>query len=131
MSKKPTSLATELTPFIAPFRVDGSRKFHLAAQKIGEKTPGAFRGLQDDVAGKSVGNDDIDGTGILNHKDNFRIPYSDITNVTYNSGKKWGMGPYPHDGKVYVTTADGKKREFIIMGEQSGSDIRNWILAHK
>jgi len=73
-------------------------------------------------------NDDIDGDGILNHKDNFRIPYTDIKAVTYNSGKKWGMGPYPHDGKVYVTTSDGKKREFIIMGEQSGSDIKNWIL---
>jgi PPK2 family polyphosphate:nucleotide phosphotransferase len=37
MSKKPTSLATELAPFITPFRIDGSRKFHLAAQKTHEK----------------------------------------------------------------------------------------------
>jgi PPK2 family polyphosphate:nucleotide phosphotransferase len=38
MSKKPaTSLVTELTPFIAPFRIDGSRKFHLASQKTNEK----------------------------------------------------------------------------------------------
>src|SRR6201994_1463664 len=37
MSKKPTSLAAELTPFIAPFRIDGSRKFHLASQKTGER----------------------------------------------------------------------------------------------
>jgi PPK2 family polyphosphate:nucleotide phosphotransferase len=38
MSKKPaTSLAAELTPFITPFRIDGSRKFHLASQKTGEK----------------------------------------------------------------------------------------------
>ena len=37
MSKKPASLAAELTPFITPFRIDGSRKFHLASQKTGEK----------------------------------------------------------------------------------------------
>src|ERR1700742_4767684 len=37
MTKKPTSLAAELTPFIAPFRIDGSRKFHLASQKTGER----------------------------------------------------------------------------------------------
>lgn len=38
MSKKPApSLAAELDPFIAPFRVDGSRKFHLASQKTSEK----------------------------------------------------------------------------------------------
>jgi len=37
MTKKPTSLAAELTSFITPFRIDGSRKFHLASQKTGEK----------------------------------------------------------------------------------------------
>jgi PPK2 family polyphosphate:nucleotide phosphotransferase len=38
MSKKPAkSLAAELQPFIAPFRVDGSRKFHLNAQKTAER----------------------------------------------------------------------------------------------
>jgi PPK2 family polyphosphate:nucleotide phosphotransferase len=38
MSKKPSrSLSAELDPFITAFRVDGSRKFHLAAQKTGEK----------------------------------------------------------------------------------------------
>ena len=38
MSKKPTkSLSAELDPYITPFRIDGSRKFHLAAQKTHEK----------------------------------------------------------------------------------------------
>lgn len=38
MTKKPaTSLAADLAPFITPFRIDGSRKFHLASQKTGEK----------------------------------------------------------------------------------------------
>jgi len=38
MSKKPQrSLAAELDPLVAPFRVDGSRKFHLASCKTGER----------------------------------------------------------------------------------------------
>ena len=57
---------------------------------------------------------------------NFKIPKSEINEVIYNKKKKWGMGPYPHDGKVYVKTKS-KKREFIIMGNQSGENIKNWI----
>jgi PPK2 family polyphosphate:nucleotide phosphotransferase len=38
MSKKPAkSPATELEPFIAPFRVDGGRKFHLTSHKTSAK----------------------------------------------------------------------------------------------
>ena len=38
MSKKPAKiLADELKPFVAPFRFDGSREFHLKSQKPGEK----------------------------------------------------------------------------------------------
>ncbi|HLZ01571.1 MAG TPA: polyphosphate kinase 2 family protein [Bradyrhizobium sp.] len=38
MSKKALkSLATELDPFVAPFRVDGSRKFRLISHKTGER----------------------------------------------------------------------------------------------
>jgi len=38
MSKKPAkSLGAELDPLVAPFRVDGSRTFHLTAHKTGEK----------------------------------------------------------------------------------------------
>ena len=36
MSKK-SSLAAELDPFISPFRIDGSGKFHLKSQKTNEK----------------------------------------------------------------------------------------------
>jgi len=61
-------------------------------------------------------------------KANFRIYRRDITRVTYDPSKKWGMGYYPHDGKVYVHTADNKKREFIILGKQSGKAIADWIL---
>jgi PPK2 family polyphosphate:nucleotide phosphotransferase len=37
MSKKSQSLAAELKPFVAPFRVDGTGKFHLKSHKTNEK----------------------------------------------------------------------------------------------
>ena len=49
MTKKPSqSLAAELAPFITPFRIDGSHKFRLAAQKTGEK------GGLDKVKGEAI-----------------------------------------------------------------------------
>lgn len=56
---------------------------------------------------------------------NFRITKSDIIDTTYDKRKKWGMGHYPHDGKVCVRTRDDNKREFIILGAQSGQGIKN------
>jgi len=51
----------------------------------------------------------------------------DITRCEYDKTKKWGMGYYPHDGKVYVETRNSNEREFIILGNQSGQSIRDWI----
>lgn len=53
---------------------------------------------------------------------NFSIPLSQISMVKYDPRKKWGMGYYPHDGRVFVEAAGGK-REFIILGNQSGKEI--------
>lgn len=59
---------------------------------------------------------------------NFVIKKSDIKAAYYDLTKKWGMGYYPHDGKVYIELEKGKKREFIILGSQSGQKIANKIL---
>ena len=56
------------------------------------------------------------------HRANFAIAFSEVNSVTYDPRKKWGMGYYPHDGRVHVTTRDWR-REFIILGAQSGRDI--------
>lgn len=37
MSRKPRSLASQLDPFVEPFRVDGSMEFHLKSHKTSEK----------------------------------------------------------------------------------------------
>ncbi len=61
-------------------------------------------------------------------KSNFVIHRAGIINAYYDPKKKWGMGYYPHDGKVYVSTNNGKKKEFIILGDQSGLKIASHIL---
>lgn len=71
---------------------------------------------------------DLQSSEILStSKSNFRMAYKDIKKVWYDPRRKWGMGYYPHDGKVYITTLDNKTREFIILGHQSGELIKDWI----
>lgn len=69
----------------------------------------------------------IDGSIVEANKTNFLIKLSDIKSANYNPSKKFGMGPYPHDGRVVIETFDNKKREFIILGNQSGKNIANLI----
>lgn len=69
----------------------------------------------------------IDGSIIEANKTNFLIMLSNIKSAIYNPSKKFGMGPYPHDGRVTVETFENKKREFIILGNQSGENIANLI----
>lgn len=64
---------------------------------------------------------------LKSEKPNFRINRNEIISVAFDKSKKWGMGYYPHDGRVYVKTTDGSKKEFIILGSQSGTKIENWI----
>jgi len=71
----------------------------------------------------------IDGSIVEANKTNFLIKLSDIKSANYNPSKKFGMGPYPHDGRVVIETFDNKKREFIILGNQSGKNIANLITA--
>jgi hypothetical protein len=72
---------------------------------------------------------DILSDGLLAaNKSNFRIAKKDIKDIYHNPKKKWGMGEYIHDGKIYIKTIDEKKREFIILGHQSGNEIVKWIL---
>lgn len=58
---------------------------------------------------------------------NFSISLKDIRETYHDPKKKWGMGYYPHDGKVYVKYNTNKTKEFIILGDQSGKKIANLI----
>ena len=63
------------------------------------------------------------------NKSNFIIERSNILTVYHDSKKKWGMGYYPHDGKIYVKTIDNREREFILLGSQSGERIVSLLTA--
>ncbi|WP_210521680.1 hypothetical protein [Hymenobacter terricola] len=77
---------------------------------------------------KEVDELDLYGAEILGKSGgNFRLAYGDIASVTHDPRSKWGMGPYPHDGKVYVTTKTGQKKELIPIGQQDGAAIAQAI----
>jgi len=68
-----------------------------------------------------------DGSILTQNKSNFVINRADIRNAYYDPKKKWGMGYYPHDGKVYIETFGKGKKELIILGNQSGHKIASLI----
>lgn len=74
------------------------------------------------ASGLHLLNDDL----TENNRSNFRYKYNEIVSVDYDPRKKWGMGYYPHDGKVYVKTSD-EMYEFIVLGDQSGLAIAELI----
>jgi len=53
---------------------------------------------------------------------NFRYPISSIISIKHDPKKKWGMGEYPHDGKVNIRVGKIRK-ELIVLGAQSGASI--------
>lgn len=65
---------------------------------------------------------------ISHNRANFTTPLSEVTSIAYNPGKKWGMGYYPHDGRVFIQTRL-RKRELIILGDQSGQGIADRLVA--
>lgn len=77
---------------------------------------------------KAVDDLDLYGEEILQQSGgNFRLAYADIASVRHDPRKKWGMGPYPHDGKIYVTTKAGQQKELILLGKQDGAAIAQLI----
>jgi hypothetical protein len=78
---------------------------------------------------REVENVNLSDQSILRkHRANFIIQKSDIIDSWHDPTKKWGMGYYPHDGKVYIKKRKSRTREFIILGSQSGEDIAHQVL---
>jgi hypothetical protein len=70
----------------------------------------------------------LDGSILKVSRSNFMIKRNEVKEVRYDPSKKWGIGYYPHDGKIYISYPGGKKREFIVLGNQSGKSIADIIL---
>ncbi|HVS97111.1 MAG TPA: hypothetical protein VHE54_11535 [Puia sp.] len=61
-------------------------------------------------------------------KDNFIIQKSEIKRVYHDPKKKWGMGYYPHAGKIEIQAAKTRmnrhgNRELILVGDQDPDRI--------
>lgn len=52
----------------------------------------------------------------------FSFPLREILAVEHDPRPKWGMGGYPHDGRLHLHMDRGT-REFIVLGRQSGREI--------
>lgn len=55
--------------------------------------------------------------------ENFVLTKKSVSNISFTPKKKWGMGNYPHQGRIFIETSKEefnkkKKREFIIIGNQ-------------
>jgi hypothetical protein len=61
-------------------------------------------------------------------KDNFIIRRTDIKKVYHNPKKKWGMGYYPHAGRIEIETIRTPEnhkgdRELILVGDQDPNRV--------
>jgi hypothetical protein len=54
---------------------------------------------------------------------NFQYQKAEIQEAKYDPTRKWGMGYVAHSGKLYIKLANGKRREFILLGLQQGIEI--------
>lgn len=62
-------------------------------------------------------------------KVNFQIPCNSVKGIGYTSKKKMSMGGVPHSGSLFVYLVDGRKREFILLGNQDGEEIERLMLS--
>lgn len=62
-------------------------------------------------------------------KVNFQTPCNNVKGIGFTSRKKSSMGGVPHSGSLFVQLADGRKREFILLGDQDGEEIERLILS--
>ena len=62
-------------------------------------------------------------------KANFRLDRNDVKSVTHSSSKATYLGNFPSDGSVFIETLEGVLLQFDLLGEQSGKDTAQSILA--
>ena len=65
---------------------------------------------------------------LRNDMDNFIIRRSDIRKISHNPKKKWGMGYYPHAGRIEIETIRTPEnrrgdRALILIGDQDPEKV--------
>lgn len=54
---------------------------------------------------------------------NFQAALNDLKSAEFDTREKFGMGYVPHTGRLYIEWNGGKKREFMLLGDQNGKEI--------
>ncbi|MFC4779100.1 hypothetical protein ACFO9Q_20095 [Paenibacillus sp. GCM10023252] len=57
------------------------------------------------------------------NKNNFIYNHYDLSDISFNPSKKWGMANIPHNGRLNIELRNGKSREFILLGAQEETEI--------
>lgn len=91
--------------------------------------PRFFERFEQRVSGPAAALGAEEREGLMKKRGSFFIPREDITSVDFTPKPKWGMGPVPHSGRLYVRTRGGRARELILLGRQDGEAVRTALLA--
>jgi energy-coupling factor transporter transmembrane protein EcfT len=59
----------------------------------------------------------------------FMTPRSEIVSVEVIDKPKWGMAAIAHSGRISIRSASGRAREFILLGNVDGEQIKQSILS--
>jgi hypothetical protein len=60
-------------------------------------------------------------------RSNFSFNSDSVLSISYDPSNKWGMGPVPHTGKLYVTVKSNVTRELIVLGNPNITELLNGI----
>ncbi|MGO9838734.1 MAG: hypothetical protein ACLP1X_31530 [Polyangiaceae bacterium] len=64
---------------------------------------------------------DIESSEFLKtNRANFQIRREDVEAVEHTTEEKWGMGRVPYSGRLILLLKDGRRRDFVLLGDQDG-----------
>jgi hypothetical protein len=109
--------------FIRPEGLYGWKFYGL----VSAHTPRYFEGVEAFLDQPEMTPGSVQFDELMKKSGSFFIPKSEIQSVFFINKPKWGMGPVPHSGKLYVTLSGSRKREFILLGSVDGESIRNQV----
>jgi len=91
---------------------------------VSSRTPLFFVPFEDVATDPELLPSTEDFKELMEESGSFFIARSEIASVDYDPTQKWGMGPVPHSGKLYVRLTTGRSRELILLGSQYGEAAR-------
>jgi hypothetical protein len=64
---------------------------------------------------------DIESLAFLQtNRANFQIRREEVEAVEHTTEAKWGMGSVPYSGRLVLSLKGGRRRDFVLLGDQDG-----------